>query len=403
MLQLSKFPFKTLKTVPGWSDNKWTWLLLQAWFIRQELAGAYNYLHFGLKTIEKIKQIIREELNYIWATEILLSSLSSKESWQKTWRWDTVDVLFKIEGSGKKQYALNPTHEEVITPLMQEFIQSYKDLNNCQVYQFQTKFRNEARAKSGVLRWREFIMKDLYSFHRNQLDLDVYFEKVHEAYNRIFDRLWIWNDTLYTFASGGVFSKYSYEFQTVLDIWEDDVYICGNCKQAHNEEIVEEKFICAECWSNEYKVVKTSEVWNIFKLSTKFSNAFGLKYTDEKWAQNEIVMWCYGIWVSRLMWVIAEKLSDEKWLVWPESISPFSHYLIVMWDNEEKALKLAKQLENEWKEIIIDDRDIWFWQKAQDADLLWIPNRIVISDKTIEKWWYELKMRNKDSIEIINF
>ncbi|MDD2516033.1 MAG: His/Gly/Thr/Pro-type tRNA ligase C-terminal domain-containing protein [Candidatus Gracilibacteria bacterium] len=403
MLQLSKFPFKTLKTVPGGSDNKGTGLLLQAGYIRQELAGAYNYLHYGVKTLEKIKQIVREELNSIGAIEILMSSFSPKESWLKTGRWDSVDVLFKVEGSGNKQYALNPTHEEVVTPLMQEFIQSYKDLDNCQVYQFQTKFRNETRAKSGVLRGREFIMKDLYSFHKNQEELDIYFEKAHGAYNRIFDRLGIGKDTLYTFASGGVFSKYSYEFQTILEIGEDNVYVCEKCGQAHNNEIVEETFKCVECGSNEYKIIKTSETGNIFKLSTKFSNAFGLKYADEKGIQNEIVMGCYGIGISRIMGVIAEKFADEKGLVWPENIAPFSHYLIIIGDNKQKALEFAKKLENEGKEVIIDDRDIGFGQKASDADLLGIPYRIVISDKTIEKGGYEIKARNSDEVKILTF
>lgn len=403
MLRLSKFPIKTLKSSPKVSDNKSTSLLLQAGFIRQEIAWVYNYLPLWLKVLRKIENIIREEINSTWAFELLLPALANKESWLKTDRWDSVDILFKFEWSGGKEYGLNPTHEEVITPLMQEFIQSYKDLDNMAVYQFQNKFRNEARAKSGLLRWREFLMKDLYSFHKTQEDLDKYFEEVKQAYDRIFDRLWLWEDTLYAFASGWAFSKYSYEFQTKLEIWEDNIYICKDCLQAHNDEIVLENFECVNCKSNNYEIVKTSEIWNIFKLWTRFSDAFWLKYTDETGKSNSVIMGCYGIWVSRLMWVIAEYLMDDKGLVWPDSITPASHYIIVMWDNLDKALELAKQIELEWWDVIIDDREkVWFGQKANDADLLGIPNRIIISDKTLESWSYEIKSRLSDETKIMS-
>ena len=404
MLQLSKFPIKTLKSAPKVSDNRSTSLLLQAWFIRQEMAGIYNFLPLGLRIIENIKQIVREEMNATGAQEILMGSLSNKESWEKTARWDTVDVLFKLEGSGGKEYGLNPTHEEVVTPLMGEFIQSYKDLQSMSVYQFQTKFRNEARAKSGLLRGREFFMKDLYSFHKNQEDLDQHFEEVRKAYVNVFDRIGLGKDTLYAFASGWAFSKYSYEFQTKLSIGEDNIYVCQDCWQAHNDEIVWETFECVNCKSSKYEVVKTSEVGNIFKLGTKFSNAFWLNYLDENNAQNEVVMGCYGIGISRLMWVVAEYFMDEKGLVWPESIAPASHYLIVMGDNLTSAVRLAQELEKTWAKVILDDREkAWFGQKAWDADLLWIPNRIILSDKTLEAWGYELKARKSDEWKIISW
>lgn len=404
MLQLSKFPIKTSKDAPKVSDNRSTSLLLQAGFIRQEMAGAYNYLPFWLRVLKNIENVVREEMNSVWAQEILMSSLSPKDSWLKTGRWDTVDVLFKLPASTGKEYALNPTHEEVVTPLMSEFIQSYKDLDSMSVYQFQTKFRNEARAKSGLLRGREFLMKDLYSFHKNLDDLDTYFEEVRQAYVRVFDRLGIGQDTIYAFASGWAFSKYSYEFQTKLEIGEDNIYVCSDCWQAHNDEIVEWIFSCVNCKSDKYEIVKTSEVGNIFKLGTKFSNAFWLNYLDEKNGKNEVVMGCYGIWISRLMWVIAEYKMDEKWLVWPESIAPASHYIIVIWeDNLEKAINLAREIESKWWDVIIDDRTgkVWFGQKANDADLLGIPNRIIISPKTLEQGGYELKKRLDNEGKII--
>lgn len=403
MLQLSQFPIKTLKSSPKVSDNRSTSLLLQAGFIRQEMAGVYNYLPLGLRVLRNIENIVRQEMNATGASEILMASLSNKESWLKTKRWDTVDVLFKLEWSGGKEYGLNPTHEEVVTPLMQEFIQSYKDLHNMNVYQFQNKFRNEARAKSWLLRGREFIMKDLYSFNKNQEDLDVYFEEVRKAYVRVFDRLWIGKDTLYAFASGWAFSKFSYEFQTVLAIGEDNIYVCEDCWQAHNDEIVGDPFECVNCKSNKHKIIKTSEVGNIFKLGTKFSDAFGLKYTDADGTSKPVYMGCYGIGISRLMGVIAEYMMDEKWLVWPESVAPASHYIIVIWDNLEQAKKLAGELEARWWEVLIDDRDVGFGQKAADADLMGIPQRIVISDKTREKWGYEIKGREGEETQIMKF
>lgn len=403
MLQLSKFPVKTLKTTPKVSDNRSTSLLLQWGFIRQEMAWVYNYLPLWLKVLRKIEQIVREEMNSIWASEILMPSLWSKEHWQQTWRWDTVDVLFHLPASDNKEYALNPTHEELVTPLMQEFIQSYKDLEFW-VYQIQSKFRNEKRAKSWLLRWREFLMKDLYSFHKTEETLLEYYEMVKQAYKKVYDRLWIWKDTYVTLASWGDFTTLnSHEFQTLLPIWEDNIYICENCNTSHNEEIIDtNNFTCTKCSGKKPRVEKASEVWNIFPLMTKFSNSFNTKFSDSEWKENLVYMWCYGIWVSRLMWVIAEYFMDETWIAWPENIAPATHYIIVIGDNLDKAKKLAQEIEKTWWEVIIDDREkIWFGQKAWDADLLWIPHRIVISDKTLEQWWYELKKRWQEETKIV--
>lgn len=402
MQLLSKLPFKTQKSIPSGSDNRGTGLLLQAGIIRMTLAWAYSFTTLGLRTLRKIEQIIREEMNAIGSAEVLMSALGAKESWEKTGRWDTVDVLFKLPAAEGREYALNPTHEEVVTPLIWEFIQSYKDLENCSTYQIQWKFRNEKRAKSGLLRGREFLMKDAYSFHRTQEELDTYFEVVHSAYDRVFARLGIGDSTYYTFASGGDFSKYSYEFQTELGIGEDEIFLCKKCRQAHNKEIIDvEKFVCAQCGHTEYDKKIVSEVGNIFKLGSRFSDAFGLKYQDQDGQTKNIVMGCYGIGVSRLMGVIAEKMADEKGLVWPDSIAPHSHIIIVIGDHLEEAKKLAEKLENEWYDVLIDDRDTGFGQKAWDADLFGIPHRIILSDKTLEKWGYELKWRKEAEWVII--
>lgn len=403
MQLLSKLPFKTQKSIPSGSDNRGTGLLLQAGMIRMTLAGAYSFTTLGLRTLRKIENIVREEMNAIGSAEVLMSALGAKESWEKTWRWDTVDVLFKLPAAENREYALNPTHEEVITPLIGEFIQSYKDLDNCSAYQIQWKFRNEKRAKSGLLRGREFLMKDAYSFHRSQEELDTYFEVMHTAYDRVFERIGLAQSTYYTFASWGDFSKYSYEFQTELGIGEDEIYICKKCGQAHNLEIIDPNaFLCAECGHTEYEKKIVSEVGNIFKLGSRFSDAFGLKYQDKEGkVQEHIYMGCYGIGISRLVWVIAEKFADEKWLVWPESIAPYSHVLIVIGDHLEEAKKLAESLEKIGHEVLIDDRDAGFGQKAGDADLFGIPHRIILSDKTLEKGGYELKKRKEESLTII--
>ncbi len=402
MYLLSKLPFKTQKSIPSGSDNRGTWLLLQAGMIRMTLAWAYTYTTLGLRTLRKIEHIVREEMNAIGSAEVLMTALGAKESWEKTERWNTVDVLFKLPAAEWKEYALNPTHEEVVTPLIGEFIQSYKDLENCSVYQIQSKFRNEKRAKSWLLRGREFLMKDMYSFHRAQEELDAYFEIVHDAYNRVFHRLGLGDSTFYTFASGWDFSKYSYEFQTELSIGEDVIFLCKKCGQSHNLEIINpDAFVCAECWDTEFDKKIVTEVGNIFKLGSRFADAFWLKYQDRDGETKKIVMGCYGIGVSRLMGVIAEKFADSKWLIWPESIAPYSHIIVVIGNHLEEAKKLAKKLESEGAEILIDDRDTGFGQKAGDADLFGISQRIIVSDKTIEKGGYELKWRREMEGKII--
>lgn len=402
MQYLSKLPFKTQKSIPSGSDNRGTGLLLQAGMIRMTLAGAYSFTTLGLRTLRKIENIVREEMSAIGSAEVLMTALGAKESWEKTGRWDSVDVLFKLPWAEGKEYALNPTHEEVVTPLVGEFIQSYKDLDSSSVFQIQWKFRNEKRAKSGLLRGREFLMKDAYSFHRTQEDLDTYFEVMHSAYDRVFARLGLADSTHYTFASGGDFSKYSYEFQTELGIGEDEIYICEKCGQAHNLEIIDPTaFVCAECGHTTFEKKIVSEVGNIFKLGSRFSDAFGLKYQDRDGVAKNMVMGCYGIGISRLMGVIAEKFADEKWLIWPESIAPYSHVIIVIGDHLAEAETLAKELEQSGAEVLIDDRDTGFGQKAGDADLYGISTRIILSDKTIEKWGYEIKSRNETEVKIV--
>jgi len=396
MIRLSKFPFKTLKSIPNGSDNKSTWILLQAGFIRQTMAGVYTYTTLWLKVLKKIENIVREEMDNYDAFETLMPALSPKELWEKTKRWDSIDVFFHVPAANNKEYGLNSTHEEIVTPLMKEFIQSYKDLPTC-VYQIQNKFRNEKRAKSGILRWREFLMKDAYSFHSSDEDFVKYYEWMKKVYLRIFERLGLWEDTVIALADWWTFTdKYSHEFQVKLDIWEDDIYICKSCGLGHNKEIVDEEkgFVCADCGAKEYDLEKASEIGNIFPLETKFTKAFGVEYLDENNKMQTPKMGCYGIGVSRAMWIIAEKYAWDKWIKWPENIAPAKYYIAVIWEESiEKAEELIEKLNLDKSEVILDDRmwrKVGFWQKMTDADLLWIPNKIVVSKKTIEQGGYEL-------------
>lgn len=560
MLKLSNFPFSTLKTRPKISDNISTSILLQGSYIRQAMAWAYEFLPMWYRVLKNIENIIREEMDLAGYHEMLFSILTPKELWETTDRWE-IPEYFKVPGWGTTEYRIAPTAEENVTNIFKEYIQSYKDLPTC-VYQIQKKFRNEKRAKSGLLRWREFVMKDAYSFHATIEDFEEFYKGVIKAYNKIFERLGIAKDTVMADADWWAISdKNSHEFQTFLDIWEDVIVMdssgyCYNLELASgiaDEKNISEKeekleiidsvaeivtmekmadYFKAPLWKmlktvvyktdsgkyfsiilrgdldvNEIKVGKfirkkygenfsqateedlqklwtvrgfvtplkvsnlqienfadeslktvknffawankvakssknvnisdldivefwdfnepiewftsrnipneklvfrrASEVWNIFHLWNKYTKPFGITYLDEnnKTVDN-VEMWCYGIWVSRLMWVMAEYFMTENWIAWPENVAPYTHYIIVIWEeNIEKAEKLAKELESEWKTVILDDRmwkKFWFWQKASDCELWWIPNRIVISPKTLETNSYEFTKRWEQS-EIIKF
>lgn len=401
MLQLSKFSINTLKTRPTGSDNLSTGILLQGGYIRQEMAGVYNFLPIWLRVLRKIENIVREEMDAAGYHETLMAILWPKESWDITGRWN-IDVLFHVPAHGEKEYSINPTNEETVVPMMKEFLQSYKDYPTC-VYHIQKKFRNEKRAKSGLLRGREFIMKDAYSFHTDDAEFLEFYENAKKVYMRIFERLGIGSDTYICVADGGDFTdKYSHEFQTVLPIGEDEIYICSGCKLWHNKEVVEGEFVCTSCKSTEYELKSASEVGNIFPLETKFSKAFELSYLDgENKMIERVLMGCYGIGISRLMGVIAEYAMTENGIAWPDSIAPASHYIIVIGEeNVEVAKQLAQKLESEWKEVILDDRmgrKDGFGQKAADCELWGIPNRIVVSPKTLEQGGYEFTKRGEES------
>ena len=391
-MRLSKSFIKTLRDAPKDETAKSAGYLIRAGYVHKELAGVYDYLPLGLRVIENIKSIIREEINAIDGQEVLMTALQNPEPWQKTGRWSDqeVDIWFKTELSAGGELGLAPTHEEPITNLLKTYIKSYKDLPLA-VYQFQTKFRNELRAKSGIMRTREFIMKDLYSFHATEEDLNAYYKRVEGAYSNIYRRLGLGDCTYETFASGGIFSKFSHEYQTFLPVGEDTVYYTEDKSLVLNEEVLLDEVLDEfKVKREELKDTRAAEVGNIFKLKFKYSEPLGLKFSDQNNQMQTVYMGCYGIGVSRVMGVIAEKFCDDKGLVWPENVAPYKYYLVAIGDQgSTKAEELYKGHE---ESILFDDRDARPGEKFADADLMGIPYRVVISDKTLAE----------DSAEITN-
>jgi len=399
-MKQSKLFTKTTKENPKDEVSRNAQLLIRAGFIDKLMAGVYTILPLGLIVMNKIENIIREEMNSVGGQEIFMPTLQPKDNWLKTQRWDSMDDLYKVKDSSGHEMALGPTHEEIVVPLMDRFIKSYKDLP-FSVYQFQNKFRMEMRSKSGILRGREFVMKDLYSFHLNEKDLDEYYDLIAETYKKIFKRAGIGDVTYMTYASGGLFSKYSHEFQAVTPAGEDLIYICKNCSLAINREIIADIKACPGCGQNDYREEKSIEVGNIFKLMTRFTEPFNLKAMNEKGEPMEILMGCYGLGLGRLMGTAVEIHHDDKGIIWPESIAPFRVHLISIKQNEE-ALKIYNKLKNMRVEVLFDDRDdVQAGTKFADADLIGCPIRLVVSEKTLKEDSVEFKKRNESEAKLI--
>ena len=381
---------KTSKTSPSDADSANARLLEQGGFVDHVMAGVYTWLPLGLSVLRKVEQIVREEMNALGANEIFMPSLQPKEYWDATGRWDTVDVLFKLKSQTKKDYALGCTHEEVVTPLAQKRTHSYKEMPFA-VYQINTKFRDELRAKSGVLRGREFRMKDMYSFHTNQEDLDAFYKRALEAYIVAFKRCGL--NVKVVQASGGIFTdKVSHEFQALTDSGEDVLIACGNCSFGQNSEIatVKEGEPCPNCGKPLMKT-KGVEVGNIFDLGTKYSDAFKFEFTNAEGKRERTLMGCYGIGTSRLVGAIVEAFHDDKGIIWPKSVAPFLVHLVSLKSRDEEQQKviesavkgLEKELADFGIETLIDDREMQAGAKFADADLIGCPLRLVLSEKTL--------------------
>ncbi|MSR71042.1 prolyl-tRNA synthetase, partial [Candidatus Kaiserbacteria bacterium] len=367
---------------------------IRAGFVHKEMAGAYAYLPLGLRVLNKVIGVIRDEMNRIGGQELALTALQDPTLWEKTGRWsdEAIDVWFKTQLKSGSELGLAATHEEPITNLMREHISSYRDLPKA-AYQFQTKFRNELRAKSGILRAREFIMKDLYSFSRDEEEFKKFYEAAAEAYAKIFERVGLGKLTYRTFASGGMFSKFSDEFQTVCTAGEDTIYIHEGRKLAVNKEVYDDETLSGLGLRKEdLREEKAIEVGNIFPLGTRFSDALGLTYKDEEGNSRAVVMGCYGIGPGRVMGTVVEALSDEKGMVWPAEIAPFAVHIVQLGEDEDvkkEAEELYRALQDAGVETLYDDRDARAGEKFADSDLIGIPLRIVVSQKTLAEGKFE--------------
>ncbi len=405
-MRLSQSFGKTLKAPPADAETANAKFLIQGGFVDQEMAGVYTWLPLGLRVLRKVEHIVREEMDALGAQELFMPSLQPKEYWEKTKRWEGVDILFKLKSQTDKEYALGCTHEEVMTPLAQKFVQSYKDLPFA-TYQINTKFRDELRAKSGVLRGREFRMKDMYSFHATQESLDAFYARVLVAYAKAFARCGLKVKVVQ--ASGGIFtSNASHEFQALTDAGEDMLIACMSCAFGQNSEIATHKVgdACPKCGGS-LAQMKGVEVGNIFDLGTKYTDAFDMNFTDEDGAQKRALMGCYGIGTSRLVGAIVETHHDAKGILWPKSVAPFAVHLISLNGkaNGQEVVETAETLYEELKkagvEVLWDERDASPGAKFADADLIGIPLRLVVSPKSLADGAIEWKERGKTDARLI--
>lgn len=398
---------KTRKEAPKDEVSKNAKLLIKAGFVNKEMAGVYSFLPLGLRVLNKVNSIIREEMNNVGGQEIFLTSLQNKEVWEKTDRWSdkNVDNWFKTKLSSGGEVGLGFTHEEPLTALMKDHIRSFRDLP-AYPYQIQTKFRNEQRAKSGLMRTREFLMKDLYSFSKSTEEHEQFYESMKVAYKAVFERVGLGPLTHLTYASGGSFSKYSHEFQTVSDAGEDTIHLCEKCSVAVNDEIIKEQNACPVCGNKKLIAKKAVEVGNIFSLGTRFSEALGLVFVDEQNKSQPVIMGSYGIGPARLIGTVAEIFSDDKSILWPSSIAPFSVHLIGLDAKDVQASAQAEEVYNALAaagiETLYDDREGRAGEKFADADLIGIPLRLVVSARTASEKKIEMKNRRSDTVEHVD-
>lgn len=398
---------KTRKEAPADEVSRNAQLLIRAGYVHKEMAGVYSFLPLGLHVLSRIQEIIRQEMISLGASELLLTSLQDKATWEQTNRWSdaVVDVWFKTKLKNDTEVGLAFTHEDPLTALMRDHIKSYRDLPVA-TFQLQTKFRNETRAKSGIMRSREFIMKDMYSFSRDQVEHDVFYEKAKNAYLQVFKRVGIGAHTFITFASGGSFSKFSHEFQTITDAGEDTIYLDEEKGLAVNEEVLQDDVLESLGLVRSKLVQKRSiEVGNIFGLGTRFSEPLGLTYLDEKGEKKPVIMGSYGIGPARLMGTVVELLADDAGIVWPEAIAPFDLHLILLAGKDDAAKARAEQLYTTLTkagvDVLYDDRDARAGEKFADSDLIGVPYRVVVSDKALAAGTFELKTRAGGATEQI--
>ena len=402
-MRLSQNFTHTLRDSPADEVSLNAQLLIRAGFVYKVMAGVYAYTPLGLKVVENIKQIVREEMNAIGGQELIMTNLQAKEPWEETTRWsdDVVDIWFKTKLQDGTDIGLAWSHEEAILAMMRQYVQSYKDLP-IKVYQFQTKLRNELRAKSGIMRGREFVMKDMYSLHATAEGLDEFYDQSIEAYKRCYDRLGIGEDTFVTFASGGAFTKFSHEFQTICDAGEDILYVHRGKNIAVNEEVLDDAIKELGIDKDELEKVKSAEVGNIFNFGSEKCDQMNLRYTDQEGKEHSVYLGSYGIGITRVMGVIVEKFADDKGIVWPENIAPARVYLVqIGQESQATADELYEALEARGVTVIYDDRDERPGMKFADSELMGIPYRITVSDRLLANLKFELTPRATGVTELL--
>ncbi len=405
-MRQSKLFTKTRKEAPADETSKNAELLIRAGFVHKEMAGVYAYLPLGLRVMNKISNVIRDEMNKLGAVEMKLTVLQDPEIWRTTDRWsdDVVDNWFKTKLKNDSELGLGFTHEEPLTDILKNHISSYKDLPVA-AYQIQAKFRNELRAKSGVMRGREFLMKDMYSFSKNEAEHLEFYEKVKKAYKNVFDRVGLGHLTYITFASGGSFSKYSHEFQTITSAGEDLIYLDETQSLAVNKEVLNDEVLSELNLKRETLIEnKAVEVGNIFTLGTRFSEPLELKYKDEAGKDQFVFMGSYGIGPSRIMGTVAEVLSDDEGLIWPKEIAPFAVHLIAAGNDEnvlQKSEEIYQKLQNAGVEVLFDDREASAGEKFNDSDLIGIPLRVVVGKRSLEAGEVEIKERRDEKTKMV--
>ncbi len=405
-MRQSKLFTKTRKEAPKDEVSKNAQLLLRAGYIHKEMAGSYSYLPLGRRVLEKIEKIVREEMDALGGQEVRMATLHPSEPWKQTGAWDKVDVLFKILSRTEKEYTVGQSEEEIVTPIAQEYITSYKDLPAV-IYQIGQKYRDELRAKSGIMRGREFTMKDMYSFHETQEDFDAFYARAKEAYLRVYTRCGLVAKA--TEASGGSFTeKISYEFMILTDAGEDDILYCTQCPYCVNVEISKQKEgdTCTRCTGGTLSRATGSEVGNIFDLGTKYTKDFNFTYKDKNGENQFPLMGCFGIGITRLMGVAVEAMSDEKGIVWPESIAPFSVHLVGIaggdMETQDFIEGIYASLKDRGIEVLYDDRDVRAGEKFADSDLLGLPFRVVVSKKTKEEGRFEVVIRKTGEVQFFS-
>jgi prolyl-tRNA synthetase len=402
-MKRSQVFIKTRKDAPADEVAKNAQLLIRAGYVHKVMAGVYAYTPLGIRVVENIKQVVREEMNAINGQELIMTALQRPETWQTTGRWDddTVDVWFKTKLKDESPLGLAWSHEEAIIEMMKSHITSYKDLPQ-HVYQFQTKFRNELRSKSGIMRGREFVMKDMYSCSLDADQHEAFYQSCIDAYKKVFDRLGLGDDTYVTFADGGAFTKFSHEFQTICDAGEDIIYVNREKGIAVNEEVMNDDTLQEMgITRDELTRVKSAEVGNIFNFGTQKSKETDFGFTNTEGKREYVHLGSYGIGITRVMGVIAEKMSDDKGLVWTMNTAPYHVYLATIGDVSSEAEKLYKDLQSAGVGVLYDDRDVRPGDKFADADLMGIPYRIVLSNRSLETQSVELKDRTSDETNMI--